>query len=108
MRERKAVMDERSDAIIAMPGGIGTYEELFEMLTAKQLGLHAKPMVLLNTLSCYSPLMALLEKCAEDGFMSEKCMELFSVCSLPSEAVDAAEKPSAVSGSVKKLEDYAK
>ena len=108
MRERKAVMDERSDAIIAMPGGIGTYEELFEMLTAKQLGLHAKPMVLLNTLSCYSPLMALLEKCAEDGFMSEKCMELFSVCSLPSEAVDAAEKPSAVSGSLKKLEDYAK
>ncbi len=108
MRERKAIMDERSDAIITMPGGIGTYEEFFEMLTAKQLGLHTKPMVLLNTLSCYEPLMSMLERCAKDGFMSEKCMELISVCSSPSEAVDAAEAPQTLRGSVKKLEDYAK
>lgn len=108
MRERKAVMDERSDAIITMPGGIGTYEEFFEMLTAKQLGLHSKPMVLLNTLSCYAPLIEMLEKCAEDGFMSRKCMELFSVCPTPSEAVDAAEKKQTLCGSIKKLEEYAK
>ena len=108
MRERKALMEERSDSIIAMPGGIGTFEEFFEMLTAKQLGLHSKPMVLLNTLGYYEPLMNMLEKCAEGRFMSRNCFDIFSVCADPAEAVDAAERPSRLSGSIDRLEDYTK
>lgn len=108
MRERKAVMEEHSDAIIAMPGGIGTFEEFFEMLTAKQLGLHAKPMVLLNTLNYYDPLMNMLKKSAECGFMSKRCLEIFSVCNAAADALCAVENPSQLTGSIKRLEDYAK
>lgn len=108
MRDRKAAMEDHSDAIIAMPGGIGTFEEFFEMLTSKQLGLHAKPMVLLNTLGYYVPLLDMLSKSAESGFMSRRCMDIFSVCANASEAIDAAEHPSQLVGSIKRLEDYAK
>lgn len=108
MRERKAAMEEHSDAIIALPGGIGTFEEFFEMLTAKQLGLHKKPMVLLNTLNYYAPLMNMLEKCADGGFMSKNCFELFALCAQALEALEAVEHPAQLSGSIKRLEDYAK
>lgn len=108
MRDRKAAMDEHSDAIIAMPGGIGTFEEFFEMLTAKQLGLHSKPMVLLNILGYYEPLMDMLEKSADSGFMSHRCMDIFSVCANAAEALDAVENPSQLVGSIKRLADYAK
>lgn len=108
MRDRKAAMEEHSDAIIAMPGGIGTFEEFFEMLTAKQLGLHAKPMVLLNTLGYYGPLLDMLSKSAEGGFMSRRCMDIFSVCADASEAIEAVEHPSQLVGSIKRLADYAK
>lgn len=108
MRERKAAMEEHSDAIIAMPGGIGTFEEFFEMLTSKQLGLHSKPMVLLNTLDYYAPFMHMLKTSAESGFMSRRCLEIFSVCDLPREALDAVENSTQLSGNLKRLQDYAK
>jgi hypothetical protein len=61
MRERKAEMETRADAFVALPGGFGTLEELLEVLTLRQLRLHTKPIVLLNTRGFYAPLVALFE-----------------------------------------------
>lgn len=69
MHERKALMMELSDAFIALPGGLGTLEELFEVLTWSQLGLHAKPCGLLNVRGYYDPLLALLDRAVEQGFL---------------------------------------
>ncbi|MBL7982470.1 MAG: TIGR00730 family Rossman fold protein [Flavobacteriales bacterium] len=69
MHERKLVMHERSQAVIALPGGFGTMDELFELLTWRQLGLHAKPMGLLNVNGFYSPLLAQMERMEMEGFL---------------------------------------
>jgi hypothetical protein len=69
MHERKAKMHELSDGIIALPGGFGTLEELFEMLTWAQLGLHKKPIGLLNTNGYYDALIALIQNMVDSGFL---------------------------------------
>ncbi len=68
MAERKAVLAELSDAFIAMPGGFGTLDELFEMLTASQLDLHKKPVGILNTNQFYNPLIAQVNRMQTDQF----------------------------------------
>lgn len=70
MHERKARMTELTDAFIALPGGIGTLDELFEAWTWNALGYHAKPFALLNTGGYWDPLVALVERIADQGFMS--------------------------------------
>lgn len=69
MHERKAMMAELSDGFIAMPGGLGTLEELFEMLTWSQLGFHAKPIGLLNVEGFYDGLIAFVRHQVEQGFV---------------------------------------
>lgn len=69
MHERKARMEELSDAFIALPGGLGTFEELFEVLTWAQLGLHRKPFGLLNVAGYYDPLLALLDAGVRERFL---------------------------------------
>lgn len=108
MRERKAIMEEESDAFIVLPGGIGTYEEFFEMLTLKQLGRHGKPMAMLNTRGYYGPMNAMLQNTVDEGFMSANCMELFKVCNSPEEVLDYVLHAESVTGSIKRLEDYHK
>jgi uncharacterized protein (TIGR00730 family) len=71
MHERKTKMHELSDGIIAMPGGFGTLEELFEMLTWAQLGLHKKPMALFNVAGFYDPLIAMVQTMVDKGFLKE-------------------------------------
>lgn len=71
MHERKTKMHELSDGVIALPGGFGTMEELFEMLTWGQLGLHSKPMALLNINGFYDPLLQLANRMTETGFLKE-------------------------------------
>jgi uncharacterized protein (TIGR00730 family) len=71
MHERKAKMNELCDGIIALPGGFGTMEELFEMLTWAQLSLHCKPVALLNTDNYYTALLSLIETMIEKGFLKE-------------------------------------
>lgn len=88
MSERKQKMEDEADAFIAVPGGIGTYDEFFETMTLKQLRIHAKPLALLNTADYFSPLLKMLEDCAEKGFMRPDCLRLFKVCSTPREAVE--------------------
>ena len=70
MHERKAKMNELSDGVIALPGGFGTLEELFEMLTWAQLGLHSKPIGLLNTAGYYDALISMIQKMSEMELLS--------------------------------------
>ncbi|PSJ79381.1 TIGR00730 family Rossman fold protein [Neisseria iguanae] len=76
MTERKTKMIARADAFIAMPGGIGTYEELFEVLSYAQLRLHAKPIGLLNVEGFFDPLLNLMQQTAAQGFMPQANMNL--------------------------------
>lgn len=75
MSERKDIMMEMSDAFAVLPGGMGTYDELFEVLTLRQLGKLAKPVAVLNTRGYYRPLSVLLEEIAKEGFMDRRCLE---------------------------------
>lgn len=72
MHERKAKMDELSDGIIALPGGYGTLEEFFEVLTWGQLGLHKKPIALFNVEGFYDPLLQMVDTMVKQGFLKEE------------------------------------
>jgi uncharacterized protein (TIGR00730 family) len=74
MRDRKRIMDERCDAFIALPGGIGTMEELFEVWTAGSLDLHHKPVVVLDPDGIYSPLWTYLESLVDEGFVRQAAL----------------------------------
>ena len=76
MHDRKRMMAERADAFLALPGGIGTFEELFEVWTWRQLGYHDKPVGLLNTSGYYDELLAFLQSSVRHGFMSDWQMGL--------------------------------
>ncbi len=108
MAERKAAMHRESDAFIALPGGIGTFEEFFETLTLKQLGRHGKPMALLNTLDYYVALMRLLEQAAEGGFLSRSCFELFALCASPEDALRHVLTAPSLPGGIDRLASYNK
>ncbi len=79
MHERKRMMAERADAFLALPGGIGTFEELFEVWTWRQLGYHDKPVGLLNMDGYYEPLLAFLQSSIQHGFMSDWQLELLRI-----------------------------
>ena len=87
MRQRKQVMEERSDAFIVTPGGIGTYEEFFEIYTLKQLGRHQKPIILFNIDGFFDRLYEILQGLVTDGFMRATCLELLSVARTPEEVL---------------------
>ncbi len=78
MRQRKQILEDKADAFVAVPGGIGTFDELFEILTLKQLGRHSKPIALLNLRGYYDPLLALLERAMAEGFMKDECRGLWA------------------------------
>src|SRR5882724_9973312 len=79
MHERKALMYQLSDGFVALPGGLGTLEELFEITTWSQLGLHAKPTGLLDVAGYYSPLVAFLDQLVSEGFVSRRHRGLLRV-----------------------------
>ena len=87
MRQRKQIMEERSDAFIVTPGGIGTYEEFFEIYTLKQLGRHQKPIILYNIDGFFDRLYDILKQLVEDGFMRETCLELLTFASTPDDVL---------------------
>ncbi|UHA72181.1 TIGR00730 family Rossman fold protein [Paenibacillus sp. 481] len=76
MHERKATMNQLSDAFIALPGGLGTYEEMFEVLSWAQLGIHHKPAGLLNVRQFYTPLLDMVDHSIEAGFVKEEHKQL--------------------------------
>jgi uncharacterized protein (TIGR00730 family) len=79
MHERKALMAERADGFVALPGGFGTLDELFEILTWKQLRLHAKPIVLLNVGGFFDPLVAMVDQMVTEGYVSAQNRQLLYV-----------------------------
>ena len=90
MHERKAAITRMVDAMVALPGGIGTMEELFECLTWKQLGLHGKPIVIVNTDGFFNPILAALDKMAAERFMQPVHRnEMFTVVSEPEQVLSA-------------------
>lgn len=91
MHERKAVMAELSDGFIALPGGIGTLEEFFEVLSWAQLGLHEKPCGLLNVGHYYDPLIAFLDHAQAEDFIKPKHRALLIAESSPEELLDRFE-----------------
>ncbi len=91
MRERKQLLEEKSDAYIMAPGGIGTFDEFFEMLTLKQLGRHDKPMVVFNTAGYYDSLLAMIENGIEKEFIFPTVRELYFVTDSVDESLDYIE-----------------
>ena len=86
MHTRKALIGERSDAFIALPGGFGTFEELFEVLAWQTLKLHAKPVLLINTNGFYDKLLEFLDHCVEQGMLSQPKREIVLVAGTVDEA----------------------
>lgn len=81
MRERKQLLEERSDGFVIAPGGIGTFDEFFEILTLKQLGRHKKPIAIFNVDGYFDPLLVLLRHTVANEFMNESTLSLFAVVS---------------------------
>ena len=88
MHQRKAKMADLSDAFAGLPGAFGTADELFEMLTWAQLGIHAKPIGLLNTAGFFDPLLAWIERTISDGFLKARYRELLKVADTPEQLIE--------------------
>lgn len=89
MHSRKETMAQLSDAVVAMPGGCGTFEELMEIITWKQLGLFSGTIIILNTNNYYNPLIEMLNRAVEDNFMREEHKTIWQVATTPEEAIVA-------------------
>lgn len=88
MHERKALMAELADGFVALPGGIGTLEEFFEVWTWAQLGMHEKPCGLLNVSGYFDPLLSFLDRAVEEGFVRQVHREMVIVESDPEALLD--------------------
>jgi len=84
---RKNEMVEASDAFIILPGGLGTLDEFFEVVTSAQLGVHNKPIVVLNTGGFYDPLQALMDHVVRTGFAKPKALALYHIAATPKDAM---------------------
>jgi len=92
MRERKGIMDARSDAFLVLPGGIGTLEELFEIWTARVLGIHRRPLVILDPWGLYAPLRQLIDNMYEEGFTRADVYDAISWTTTIAEAFEHLER----------------
>jgi uncharacterized protein (TIGR00730 family) len=92
MHERKKLVMQDSDAIIALPGGCGTFEELFEALTMKRLGFYLNPIVLVNVNGFYDPLIKQLRRCVDEKFMDERHLEMWAVVDRVDEVLNVIDK----------------
>jgi len=92
MHERKALMAELADGFVALPGGFGTLDELLEQLTWSQLGLHAKPVGLLDVEGYWRPLIELARHATEEGFVRESDLAAIAVATEPEALLDRLER----------------
>jgi hypothetical protein len=90
MRERKAKMEDMAEAFIIVPGGIGTFEEMFEIITLKQLGRHNKPIAIYNINNYYDSLEEMMENSMREGFVREKCSTLYQYFDTAEQALEYA------------------
>ena len=89
MHDRKKKLLENTDAVVALPGGSGTLEELLEVITLKKLGIFTGPIIIFNQNNYFQPLIEMLEKCIEENFMREKYREIWSVMTEPKDLMEA-------------------
>src|SRR5262245_41211068 len=89
MHERLRVMKQEADAFVALPGGCGTLDELFQTITWKRLGLHGGPIIIVNVRGFFDPCIQMLERCIAEKFMNPKHAEMWTVVSRADEAVAA-------------------
>lgn len=101
MRDRKKYMEDNADAFIVTPGGIGTYEEFFEVLTLKHLGQHKKPIAIFNVGGFFDKLIAVIEDNIEDGFVKENIPEMYKLSADIDEVIKYVENDDFDMGEVK-------
>jgi len=89
LHERKRLMIQEVDAVVALPGGCGTWEELFEAMSWKRLGLYCGPIVIVNTAGFYEPMLAQLERSIEQRFMDERHRAMWTVVEDPEQVIEA-------------------
>ena len=89
MHERKKVMFMNADAVLVLPGGAGSLDELFEVLTWRQLRLHSKPVLVLNTKGYWTPLMTLIDHVIAQGFADASLRDYLTVVETPATAIEA-------------------
>ncbi|MCM3793085.1 TIGR00730 family Rossman fold protein [Priestia megaterium] len=89
MHERKATMHELADGYIALPGGFGTFEELFEALCWAQIGIHKKPVGLLNVNGYYNPLMQMVQHAVDEGFSTDSAIRLINISDTPEQLISS-------------------
>ncbi len=105
MRERKQIMEDNADAFIVTPGGIGTFEEFFEILTLKQLERHNKPIAILNTNGYYDKMAEFMENSIKGNFLREECKMLYEFVETAEEALSYIENYDKEQISVTKLKN---
>ena len=90
MRDRKALMESRGDAFLTLPGGLGTFEEIFVIIVGKQLGYHDKPIALLNTAGYFDPLLQMIQHGIDQHFIKPAVQKLYFVADTVDQAIDRA------------------
>lgn len=105
MRQRKQLMEDNADAFIVVPGGIGTFEEFFEILTLKQLCRHNKPIGIYNLQGYYNEMEYMMEKAMEKNFVRKSCRELYLTTDSMEELFRYIETPVAPAKNIKELKD---
>lgn len=92
MAERKTLMEDRAEAFLIVPGGVGTYDEFFQILTLRVLGRHEKPILLYNVAGFWDSMVRVIREGVEKGFIAEEALEDFAVCERAEEIFDRLEK----------------
>ena len=93
MAERKAIMEEKADAFVIVPGGIGTFDEFFQILTLKVLGRHNKPIILYNINGFWDNMIAVIGTDLIKGFINTKTADCFAICETPESVFEEIEAP---------------
>lgn len=89
MRQRKQIMEEKSDAFVVTPGGIGTFDEFFEIYSLRQLGRHTKKIIIFNINGYFNPMLEMIDKGIEQHFISPSNRKLIICCDSPEEVIEA-------------------
>ena len=105
MRERKAIMEDMADIFVVVPGGIGTFEEFFEVITLKQLGRHKKAIAMFNIQGYFNTLEAFMREMADKRFLAEACLKMYEYFTDADELLDYLESYSPDGGSWRKLKN---
>lgn len=105
MRERKQKLEDLSDGFVISPGGVGTFDEFFEILTLRQLNRHQKPIAILNTEGYYEYMLAMMRNAADQHFMTQLIFDLFYVSDRVGDILDYLENPGDIYHGISELRD---